>query len=105
MKLYETLYILSRFYDVIEGLTAIMMKHEYHKKSTWSKHEQIHFVTLFQNVLLDTSSYMDEYDNYLVSKSESEFKEKIITARKIAKPAADKIRAWSGCPGLTAVGV
>src|SRR5688572_5426697 len=94
MKLFESIYILQRYCEIIEVLTAVMTKNGYHRKREWNKHDTIHYFTLYQNVLLDVNSFLDEYENYFLSTSEEEFRERILAAKKIAKPAVDQIKSW-----------
>ncbi len=96
MKLYESIYILQRYSEIIECLTAIMVKNDYHRKRDWTKEDTIHYTTLYQNILMDVLSYFDEYDNYFETTAEEKFKNRIRAVKRIAKQAADKIRRWSG---------
>jgi hypothetical protein len=98
MKLYESFYILQRYMEVVDATVQIIIEHGFHKmkETDWTKKNQIHYVTLFTHILLDVKSYEDEYDNHFGINTESQFKDRIMTIKRIAKPAMKKIKAWKG---------
>jgi len=94
MKVFESIYILVRYAEVIESLTQVMVDNEYHKRRPLDKKEQFHYVTLFTHILMDVNSFFDEYDNNFERLAEEDYKDRIRTVKRIAKPAVDKIREW-----------
>lgn len=51
------------------------------------------YFSIFSQTLIFTHSFIDEYDNYFISK-DSVINQKILQAKKIVKPAIDRIRKW-----------
>jgi hypothetical protein len=96
MKLFKTLYILKRFNAVIRNLMKVMVDNNFHKTRDceWSEETLTHYVALYFNIIIDTYSYLDEYDNFSGVKIEVEFSDRIIIIKKIAKPTMNMIRKW-----------
>jgi hypothetical protein len=96
MKLYESIFILKRYEEWIAIRAAIMAGLNYHKHGTLpTKEHTIHYVTLYNSIVVDVCSFKDEYNNYFLQKSEPEFTDRIKVIRKIAKPAMALINSWS----------
>lgn len=57
--------------------------------------DTIHEALIYQ-ILLKTSSFMDEWSNIFGVRTESDDQNKIITVKKIAKPAIKHINSWRG---------
>ena len=46
-------------------------------------------------IILYTCSFLSEWEDFLVARSEDEHKQILITGKKIAKPAIDRIKEWT----------
>lgn len=77
-------------------LVEIMMDLEYHKRKQyeWNLKDQTHYVALYNTILMDICSYLDEYNDNFFQKAEEQFKGRILEIRKISKPAFKKIKEW-----------
>ena len=97
MKLHESLYIFLRYKQDIKYLFEYMIDLGYHSKNQdqWNLKEQTHYITLYNAILLNTCSYLDEYNNNFLANAENKFKDRILEVRKIAKPAFKKVNQWS----------
>lgn len=98
MRLYESLYIFARYAQDIKFLFELIIDFGYRERKSddWDRKELTHYITLYNTVLLDVCSYIDEYNKHFASKSESQFKDRILSVKRIAKPAFKKINEWSG---------
>ncbi len=97
MKLYESLYIFLRYKQDINFLFEFIIDFGYRerKQDEWNLKDQAHYVTMYNAILMNTCSYLDEYNKHFLSKAEPEFKDRILTVKKIAKPAFKKVMEWS----------
>jgi hypothetical protein len=98
MQLYESLYIFARYAQDIKYLFELMIDFGYRERKAdeWTRKELTHYITLYNTILLDVCSYMDEYNKHFAAKAELQFKERIVELKRIAKPAVKKINKWSG---------
>ena len=96
MKLYESLYIFLRYKQDINYLMEFIIDFGYHKKAQneFTLKDQAHYVTLYHTILMNTCSFLDEYNKHFQAKSEPEFHERILSVKKIAKPAYKKMKEW-----------
>jgi len=69
----------------------------YHKKGQhdWTPKETSHYQTLYNTILMNTCSYLDEYNKNFLHNAELQFHERIKTLKKIAKPAVKKLNEWT----------
>jgi hypothetical protein len=65
------------------------------KEGEWNEKDKTHFISLFNSILLNICSYIDEYNLNFLHISEPEFKNRIIDVKRIAKPAFKKIGEWT----------
>ena len=96
-KFYESLYILTHLYDNITYLSEIMQDNDFHVIHTDSdlpEKQIFHFIALFRHIIMETCSFMEEYENNLYQLAELEYQERIRECKKIVKPAAKKIKEW-----------
>jgi len=66
------------------------------KADEWNRKDLAHYITLYNTILLDVCSYIDEYNKHFLTKAEPQFKERILSVKKIAKPALKKVNEWTG---------
>lgn len=97
MKIDESLYIFSRYEQDIRYLMELIMDFGFHKKgqNDWTAKEMSHYQTLYNTILMNTCSYLDEYNKNFLHNAEPQFHERIKTLKKIAKPAMKKINEWT----------
>ena len=97
MKLYESLYIFSRYEQDIRYIMELLIDFGYNKKgqNDWNAKETSHYQTLYNTILMHTCSYQDEYNKNFLSNAEPEFQSRIKAVKKIAKPAFKKLNEWS----------
>lgn len=97
MKLYESLYIFARYAQDIKYLFELMIDFGYRERKAdeWNAKDLTHYITLYNTVLLDVCSYVDEYNKHFLNKAEAQFKERILSVKKIAKPAFQKVNDWT----------
>jgi len=69
----------------------------YHKKGQhdWTPKETSHYQTLYNTILMNACSYLDEYNKNLLHNAEPQFHERIKSLKKIAKPALKKLNEWT----------
>lgn len=98
MRLYESLYIFARYAQDIKFLFELMIDCGYRERKAdqWNRKELTHYITLYNTILMDMCSYIDEYNKHFASKAEQQFKDRIISLKKIARPAVKKINEWTG---------
>lgn len=98
MKFYESLFILTRTYDNITYLSEIMWDHDLIEKAGFELEEKkvFHYLSLFSHIILETCSFLEEYEKNLFSVSEDQYKNRIRQLRKNAQPVIDKINEWKG---------
>lgn len=98
MKIYESLYIFSRYKQDIRYLFEIMIDSGYRerKQNDWNLKDQTHYVALYNTILLNSCSYLDEYNKHFLANSETKFHERIKSIKRIAKPALKEIYKWTG---------
>ena len=65
-------------------------------QSDWNPKDQAHYIALYNTILLNTCSYLDEYNKHFLINSEPKFHERIKSVKKIAKPALKEINKWTG---------
>jgi len=53
-----------------------------------------HYQVLYNTILMNTCSYLDEYNKNFLINAEYKFHERIKTLKKIAKPAIKKLNEW-----------
>ena len=97
MKLYESLYIFLRYKQDINILFELIIDFGYRerKQDEWNLKDQAHYVTMYNAILMNSCSFLDEYNKHFLFKSEPEFKDRILAIKKIAKPAFKKINEWT----------
>lgn len=97
MKLYESLYIFLRYKQDINFLFELIIDFGYRerKQNEWNPKEQTHYITMYNAILLNACSYLDEYNKHFLFKAEPELKDRVITVKRIAKPAFKKVNEWS----------
>lgn len=68
----------------------------YDKKgqNDWTNKEMSHYQVLYNTILMNTCSYLDEYNKNFLINAEYKFHERIKTLKKIAKPAIKKLNEW-----------
>lgn len=96
MKIKESLYIFAKYQSDITFLFQTLIDLGYHLKGDgdWTPKERVHYVTIYNTVLLNICSFLEEYDNHFLAFAENEFKERILRVKKIAKPAYNKVKEW-----------
>jgi len=98
MRIKESLYIFAKYQSDIAFLFQTLMDLGYHVKGDgdWTPKERVHYVTIYNTVLLNICSFVEEYDNHFLAFAESEFKQRVLSVKKIAKPAYKKVKEWKG---------
>lgn len=98
MKLYESLYIFARYAQDIKYLFELIIDFGYRerKANEWNAKDLTHYITLYNTVLLNVCSYIDEYNRHFLIEAELQFKERILSLKKIAKPAFKRVNKWTG---------
>ena len=96
MRIYESLYIFSRYEQDIRYLMELIMDFGYNKRgqNDWIPKEMSLYQTLYNAILMNTCSYLDEYNKIFSIHAEQEFHNRIKTVKKITKPAMKKINEW-----------
>jgi hypothetical protein len=96
MKLYESLYIFLRYRNDISFLMEFMVDFGYREKkqNEWAFKEQAHYISLYNTIIMNVCSFLDEYNNHFSVRVESEFHDRIYQVKKIAKPAFKKLNEW-----------
>lgn len=96
MKIYESLYIFSRYEQDIRYLMELLIDFGYNKKgqNDWTPKETSHYQTIYNTILMDTCSYVDEYNKNFLNNAEQQFHSRIKTVKRIAKPALKKVNEW-----------
>ncbi|MDN3656862.1 hypothetical protein QWZ08_14540 [Ferruginibacter paludis] len=64
------------------------------KQNEWNLKDQAHYVALYNTIIMNICSYLDEYDDKFTTNPEPQFKSRILEVKKIAKPAYKQIRRW-----------
>lgn len=97
MKIYESLYIFSRYEQDIRYLMELLIDFGYNNKgqNDWNAKETSHYQTMYNTILMDTCSYLDEYNKNFLHNAENEFHDRIKTIKKIARPAFKKLSEWT----------
>ena len=64
MKLYESLYIFLRYKQDIKFLFELIIDFGYQerKQDEWNLKDQAHYVTMYNAILMNSCSYLDEYN-------------------------------------------
>jgi len=72
MKINECLYIFLRYEQDIRYLMELIMDFGYHKKGQhdWTPKETSHYQTLYNTILMNTCSYLDEYNKNFLHNAE-----------------------------------
>lgn len=96
MRIYESLYIFSRYEQDIRYFMKLIKDFGYDKKgqNDWTNKEISHYQILYNTILMNTCSYLDEYNKNFLINAEYKFHERIKTLKKIAKPAIKKLNEW-----------
>lgn len=96
MRIYESLYIFSRYEQDIRYFMELIKDFGYDKKgqNDWTNKEMSHYQVLYNTILMNTCSYLDEYNKNFLINAEYKFHERIKTLKKIAKPAIKKLNEW-----------
>jgi hypothetical protein len=97
MKIYESLYIFSRYEQDIRYLMELIIDFGYNKKgqNDWTAKETSHYQTIYNTILMDACSYLDEYNKNFLHNAENEFHDRIKAVKKIARPAFKKVSEWT----------
>ncbi|MDP4282953.1 MAG: hypothetical protein Q8891_00900 [Bacteroidota bacterium] len=64
------------------------------KQNEWNLKDKAHYVALYNTIILNTCSFLDEYNKKFLLNSEPEFHERILQIKKIARPAFKKLDEW-----------
>ncbi len=64
------------------------------KQNEWNLKDKAHYVALYNTILMNACSYLDEYNKNFLTKAEPVFHERILQIKKIAKPAFKKLNEW-----------
>jgi len=96
VRIYESLYIFSRYEQDIRYFMKLIKDFGYDKKgqNDWTNKEISHYQILYNTILMNTCSYLDEYNKNFLINAEYKFHERIKTLKKIAKPAIKKLNEW-----------
>lgn len=96
MRLYESLYIFLRYIQDIKYLMEFMIDFGYseRRENEWNLKDKAHYVALYNTILMNACSYLDEYNKNFLVKSEPQFHDRILQVKKIAKPAFKKVNKW-----------
>ena len=65
-------------------------------KGTNKSSEEILLANAKSLIIIYTLSFLTEWENFLVPQSENDYKRTVIKYKKIAKPAIDRIKKWTG---------
>lgn len=96
MKIVESINILTKFARDIAHRAELIIDFEFTKSniSKLSNKKLTLLNSLFYMTIIDSVSFLDEYDQYFGVKTEEKFKERIIIVKSINKPLISKIREW-----------
>jgi len=94
--LVESIQILSRFATEIGNRTSLILDFGFAKTgfNPSNKKNLTLLNSLFYMTIIDSVSYLDEYDNIFGITTENEFKERVIIVKRINKPLISKIKEW-----------
>src|SRR5690349_8048742 len=95
-KLYVTLFILRKRVENIQFILEIMKDNKFdHIHSRELDHKQgIHYTTLFFTVLMETVSFIIEYEEHFHN-VEPEYVLRVKKVKKLTKPIISKIKEWT----------
>lgn len=95
-KFIESIQILSRFANEISNRALLIIEFGFAKTGfNISDNKMLTLLnSLFYMTIIDSISYIDEYEGIFGVKTESEFNERIIIVKSINKPFITKIKEW-----------
>ncbi|RYF38002.1 MAG: hypothetical protein EON97_00110 [Chitinophagaceae bacterium] len=91
-RLYESLFILDKCCATILRLSDAIEENQ--TNETRRRSLDLHIVDLGYYMIMETVSFLDEYNGAFINNVEAEFRERIMTLRKIATPIIKKITRW-----------
>ncbi|MBI9068746.1 MAG: hypothetical protein JEZ09_15735 [Salinivirgaceae bacterium] len=101
-KLSESILIMNKFSREIGHRINLIVDFEFPKQSqeTISDRNMALLNSLFYMSVIDSISYLDEYQQYFGSKTETVFKERITIVKAINKPFISRINKWKNLRDL-----
>jgi hypothetical protein len=94
--LQESLLILQRNSREIWLRTNLMIENEYHKIDAHEIGPQLTlFLSLFYMTIIESCSYLDEFENVFGVKSEKKYQKRILIVKRSTKPFIKKIKEWN----------
>jgi hypothetical protein len=96
MKIIESIKILTKLARATGYRVELIIDFEFTKSniSQLSDKKLTLLNSLFYMTIIDSVSFLDEYDQYFGVKTEDKFKERAIIVKSINKPLVSKIREW-----------
>jgi hypothetical protein len=96
-NLYESLFIIRQNIDSIYYLVEVIRDNGFHQKKDedYTDKELNLYVSLFYHIILNTVSVLDEYNENFYQLVEPEYKERVMTIRKILKPVLKRLNGWT----------
>jgi len=64
------------------------------KQNEWNLKDKAHYVVLYNTILMNVCSYLEEYNKNFSTASEPQYQSRIAEIKKIAKPAYKEISKW-----------
>jgi len=89
-NLYESLFIFHKCHITLQELGKYLHAIDRSKKE-FSRNE----LTMTNVILMESVSFLDEYEQNFLFRCEDELKHKVILARKLCQPILNRIKRWS----------
>ena len=99
MKILDSLFILRKYSESIPVLVDLLNDHHWNKDTptnTWTDKELQLYTALISQILLNTDSFLEEFNGHFLNNVEQEYKVRVKNVHEIAAPAIRRIRKWSG---------
>ncbi len=87
----QSIHILTLLSTLIDKQVETLVLSKGENKQT----EEMLFFNARSLIILYTCSFLSEWEDFLVKRSEEKHKQSIITGKKTAKPAIDRIKGWT----------
>ena len=94
MKLEKSITILKYFATQIPKRVKIILQIQKQIEIEYNEEKDIILNSLIQKSIIDSISYLDEYQQVFGVKTESKFQDRIIQVKAINKPVIQRIKKW-----------
>jgi len=89
-NLYESLFIFHKCHTTLQELGSSLHKIDRSKKE-FSRYD----LTMTNVIIMESVSFIDEFEQNFLFRCEEELKQKVVLARKLCNPILKKIKKWS----------